>query len=110
MSAKKREIRSRFRTSIFLRDNNQCRKCGFRDDHLDAHHIIDRSHFDGGGYVVGNGITLCPECHKKAEIYHSTGGETWSKGYHPDELFLLIDSPYRLIHFLQNAIGKYPEP
>lgn len=43
-----------------------------------------------GGYVESNGISLCPDCHEKAEIYHSTGEVL--PGYSPDDLYKLIDS------------------
>lgn len=43
-----------------------------------------------GGYVPQNGISLCPECHEKAERFHSTG--TSVPGYSPEELYLLIKS------------------
>ena len=43
-----------------------------------------------GGYVKENGITLCPNCHLRAEEFHSIG--VAAEGYSPDELFLLINS------------------
>lgn len=45
-----------------------------------------------GGYVKENGITLCKECHIKAEKFHMTGGEEFVIGYHPDDLYKKIDS------------------
>jgi len=33
----------------------------------DAHHIIERRLFDDGGYYLGNGASLCGQCHIKAE-------------------------------------------
>lgn len=43
-----------------------------------------------GGYVRENGISLCEECHKKAEVFHSTG--TPHPGYAPDDLYKKINS------------------
>lgn len=43
-----------------------------------------------GGYVVENGITLCPDCHEKAEVFHNIG--TPIDGFAPDELYALIRS------------------
>jgi len=57
---------------------------------LDAHHITDRNLIPHGGYVKENGISLCPECHIKAEVYHSTG--TAVAGYAPDDLYKAINS------------------
>ena len=44
----------------------------------------------GGGYVPENGISLCEQCHLKAEQFHMTGGKSWSKGFHPADLYKLI--------------------
>jgi hypothetical protein len=33
----------------------------------DAHHLIDRSLWDDGGYYINNGVSLCEDHHKKAE-------------------------------------------
>jgi hypothetical protein len=45
-----------------------------------------------GGYVKENGISLCPDCHQKAEVYHSTG--TALEGFAPDDLYKKINSSY----------------
>lgn len=47
-----------------------------------------------GGYIPENGITLCKECHQKAEVFHSSGKVKWEEGYHPDDLYRLINSSY----------------
>jgi hypothetical protein len=57
---------------------------------LDAHHITDRHLMPNGGYVRENGISLCPDCHVKAEVYHSTG--VAHPGYAPDDLYKAINS------------------
>lgn len=100
MSAAKKKIREAFRTSVFARDRNRCRRCdalppgidptGF----LDAHHITDRNEMPNGGYVKENGISLCPSCHEKAEVFHSTG--TALPGWHPSDLYKEIGSSYEL--------------
>lgn len=59
---------------------------------FDAHHITDRHDIPNGGYVSENGITLCPECHLKAERHHMTKGTEFVPGFHPDELYRLIGS------------------
>lgn len=93
MSSKKREIRDKFRSSVFKRDRNKCRMCSFNElEKLDAHHITDRKLMPAGGYVPENGISLCPECHIRAEVFHSTGESVL--GYSPEDLYTVIGSSY----------------
>jgi hypothetical protein len=63
---------------------------------IDAHHITDRNKMPNGGYVKENGITVCEECHLKAEKFHQTGGLEWEEGFHPNDLYKLIDSSFNL--------------
>lgn len=95
----KKEIRSNFRNECVKRDNDSekegyctCRVCQeeFPLNEIDVHHIIDRNEIPNGGYIKQNGICLCQECHKKAEVYHQTNGIKWTEGYHPDDLFSCI--------------------
>lgn len=86
----KKEVRAVFRNAVFTRDNFKCKVCGSNDGQLDAHHIIDRSHFETGGYVKENGITLCTGCHVLAEQFHATG--TAVEGFAREDLFKLIGS------------------
>lgn len=91
MSSKKKKIRIEFREAVLKRDNHACRKCdGNGTVWLDAHHIVDRNEISDGGYILSNGITLCEECHKKAEVYHSSNKTKYIPGYHPKDLILLI--------------------
>ena len=96
MSAEKKRIRQEFRDEVFRRDGHKCRGCGwslFTDGlHLDAHHITDRNLMPEGGYVKENGISLCPACHEKAEVFHSTG--TPVNGWAPDDLYKMIGSSH----------------
>ena len=59
---------------------------------LDAHHITDRHEFPNGGYVLQNGISVCDDCHMKAEQFHSTG--TPYPGFAPEELYIKIGSSF----------------
>lgn len=93
MTSTKKLIRSKFRESVFARDNNKCVFCDQTDD-LDAHHITDRSLMPNGGYVKLNGITLCPLHHLEAEKFHITEGKEWVEGMHPDDLYQKIGSSY----------------
>jgi predicted restriction endonuclease len=93
MSAQKKAIREKFRSSVFTRDRHQCKieGCSIKTD-LDAHHITDRNLMPKGGYVAANGISLCPAHHEMAEVYHSTGEAL--EGFHPNDLYTLIGSSY----------------
>lgn len=88
---KKQLVRARFRDSVFARDGHKCKFCDITE-HLDAHHITDRSEMPNGGYVLSNGITLCPTHHMDAERFHISGGTIWADGMHPNELYKLIKS------------------
>lgn len=96
MSSEKKRARQEFRDAVFDRDRNKCRCCGwsiFRDGlQLDAHHITDRNLMPNGGYARENGISLCPSCHEKAEVFHSTG--TALPGWSPEDLYVKIGSSY----------------
>jgi len=94
--SKKKEIRKRFRDDVFSRDKFKCVMCGFKsseencEKELDAHHITNRNDIVNGGYVKENGISLCEECHKKAEEFHSTG--TAVPGFSIEDLYTAIKS------------------
>lgn len=96
MSQRKKQIRQRFRRAVFTRDGYTCQGCGFvsapdrAEAELDAHHITDRHAMPNGGYVAGNGITLCAACHEKAEAFHC--GEHVEPGFRPAELYARIGS------------------
>lgn len=96
MSAKKKSVRKDFRDAVFERDGYRCKCCGYKpakteiiEDHLDSHHITDRTNMPNGGYVAANGISLCKvgkNCHLKAEKRES--------GYEPEVLYAMIKSSY----------------
>lgn len=103
----KKLIRSQFRKDVFNRDKYCCRVCGRQgkdrqggEEHLkyhknpvvdlDSHHIINRILIANQGYVKENGISLCDDCHLKAEVYWNTG--LAEEDFSPDDLFKLIGS------------------
>jgi 5-methylcytosine-specific restriction endonuclease McrA len=95
----KKQLRSKFRKTCWLRDKFCCVSCGKRfspknaETELDVHHILPRENMPGGGYVPENGISLCKKsggCHERAEEYYRTG--IAFPGYHPRELFEKIGS------------------
>lgn len=96
MSSDKKKTRQTFRNAVFSRDKHRCRVCNWAlfdgELKLDAHHITDRNLMPGGGYVVENGISLCPGCHEKAEEFHRSG--RYIPGMSPDELYARIGSSY----------------
>src|SRR5271157_3529096 len=98
MSNEKKQIRSLFRDACYKRDGFRCAVCGMKSskdkaqEELDAHHITDRTQMPNGGYVKENGISLCPGCHEKAEVFHSTGSSI--DGYSPEDLYKKINSSY----------------
>ena len=97
MSKEKKKLRGQFREEVFKRDGYKCRVCGNSKSKLDAHHITDSTKIINGGTVKENGIALCDTengCHLKAEQYHL--GKEVEKGYHPDDLYKLINSNYEL--------------
>lgn len=96
MSKQKKIVREQFRNAVFERANYRCEKCGHlpdtsREPDLDAHHIIDRSEIDNGGYVPENGIALCAACHINAEMWFLQSDE-YLHPYSPDNLFRIIGS------------------
>lgn len=109
--SKKQLIRKAFRDSVFKRDRYRCKVCGVigidrqgGDNHLkfhngknavdlDAHHIQERNDTN---YVADNGISVCESCHLKCEKYHISGGLEWEEGFHPNDLYKLIGSNWKI--------------
>jgi hypothetical protein len=125
MSDFKKTMRKEFRLSVFTRDQHKCRGCGRQGyDHndaqevarvaasgavlceLDAHHITSRDEMPAGGYVKENGISLCPECHMKAEVPHASNIE-----FSPETLYRSIgssrESAWMMCLELQKKIDKF---
>ena len=98
MSLEKKLIRKAFRDACYKRDGFRCAMCGMKSskDHaeedLEVHHITNPKEIPNGGYVKENGISLCSECHQKAEVFHSTG--TPVEGYSVEDLYKKINSSY----------------
>lgn len=96
MSDKKQIVRKNFRDVCLKRDNYSCVICHMKssiekaEKELDVHHITNRKEMTSGGYVKENGISLCSECHIKAEEFHSTGIAI--PGFSIDELYIAIKS------------------
>ncbi len=80
--------------------------CGATED-LAAHHITDRSKMPNEGYVLDNGITLCPLCHVKAEQYHISNGTKYEKGWSPEDLYRVIRSDYESAYLASRRMDGY---
>ncbi len=110
MSSEKKIIRKAFRDACYKRDSYRCAMCGMKsskdkaEQELDAHHITDRTLLPNGGYVKENGISLCEECHKKAEEFHSTGIS--HPGYSPEDLYKKINSNYEKAVEESDKLGR----
>lgn len=52
-----------WKSSVLERDGYQCQRCGSERD-LCVHHIKPFADYPELRYSVGNGITLCKECHR----------------------------------------------
>jgi hypothetical protein len=62
----------KWRASVLERDGYACTKCGaFYPTELHAHHIIKWSVSVENRYKVGNGLTLCRDCHMKLHGLYS---------------------------------------
>lgn len=96
MSIKKKHIRKQFRKNVLSRDRYTCVCCGAKPliELLDPHHITDRNDMPNGGYVPENGITLCGDCHIKAEAFHNE--KTPEPGFSPNELYERIGSSLQI--------------
>lgn len=66
MSEGKKRIRERFNYVCRRRDKFKCKICDIHESAvpgLEVHHITNRNLMPNGGYVLENGITVCPEHH-----------------------------------------------
>lgn len=57
--------RTEFKELVFKRDNSTCVFCN--KPAIDAHHILDRSLFEDGGYYLNNGASVCEDHHWACE-------------------------------------------
>lgn len=53
-----------WRKAVFERDKYTCQMCGEKGVRLNAHHKKEYAFFPELRYELGNGITLCVNCHK----------------------------------------------
>ena len=60
---------TKWRTSVYKRDNFTCQDCGKRGIRLEADHIKPFAFFPELRFELSNGRTLCKDCHKKTPTY-----------------------------------------
>lgn len=60
---------SEWRTAVFSRDKWTCQECSIVGGELHPHHIKSFAKFPELRFVLENGLTLCPACHKKTDSY-----------------------------------------
>lgn len=67
-----------WRKSVLTRDNYLCQDCGSTIN-INAHHI--KQIFDYPGLIcdVSNGVSLCPDCHKRHTLWQKLN--TWKGNY-----------------------------
>lgn len=58
-----------WREAVFKRDNYTCVFCKVRGRKLNADHILPFAYFPAIRFSLGNGRTLCHECHKQTDTY-----------------------------------------
>ena len=69
-----------WRKAVFERDGYTCLCCGTKSGNgkavkLEAHHIKSFSKYPDQRFNVGNGQTLCVDCHKKTKNYRGKSNE-----------------------------------
>ena len=85
-----------WRAAVLIRDNYTCQHCGITqeelpekpknpvDSYLHAHHIKSWKAFPCFRYVIENGLTLCPPCHRIEETRLANERHGIFTGFPPD--------------------------
>lgn len=69
--------RKYFRQAVFAESNNHCIVPWCTNDAVDAHHIVERELWTGGGYTPPNGAAVCSTHHQYAESNHIPPQAFW---------------------------------
>lgn len=62
-----------WRKAVLKRDNHTCRDCGAVEG-VEAHHIRAIMDYPEGIFEVGNGLTVCKDCHSRHTFWHNLTG------------------------------------
>lgn len=66
----------RWTRNVMERDNYTCQDCGLHDPEIvEAHHIKPRKEFPELAYDIDNGVTVCPNCHKRRHLHLCKDGK-----------------------------------
>lgn len=72
----------RWSRNVMERDGYTCQDCGLHDPEIvEAHHIIPRSVDPSKQYNIDNGITVCPNCHKRCHLRLDKNGKLRPRSY-----------------------------
>jgi len=97
--------RSKFRETVFERDNHNCIVPACSKDAVDAHHIIERKLWYDGGYITPNGASVCNQHHRLAEDNVIPPQAFWRwAGVEKTPL------PESISHMHRNDVDKWGEP
>jgi len=66
----------RWREAVYKRDDYTCQKCLVRGGVLNPHHRENFTGYPDLRFVVGNGVTLCRDCHRWFHSAHGVAGTT----------------------------------
>lgn len=95
------QSRKEFRTKCKERDNNTCVVPWCSESIDDVHHIIERSEWKNGGYLMKNGASVCNKHHRDAESNHIPPQAFW--------IWLDINNPKLPTSYDTHQINKWGE-
>lgn len=100
---------NRWRINVFIRDDRTCQCCGSKKT-INAHHIYSFANHKELWFEIGNGITLCSECHDstiKGSLHNIYG----TRDVSPETLEKYINDKRRMLGIpdnfsIEDYIGK----
>lgn len=84
---------SMWQKNIFERDGYKCQDCGlYEPEIVEAHHVVPKKIAPELEFDLTNGITLCPNCHKRRHVQITKNGTLRSKTKHEVDIWQLEHS------------------